>query len=442
MPEMLWAALIFAILPRPKAINIIRDLVVFVSKIQNTVPVYDLTHTGLAELPPDLLDTILEFLASRRQAGEVLRPLLLLNELPARDQWKNAIAQEPSQYDWEPLRVAVLRTLDHQSQEATDCRWVRVISHYYAGMIKIPSREDIMNLLYYPERGNMRQVRPSIRSLEGILPGLDFIERQWPPKFWAQCLADTECYPLNFLTREDSAVESISREHISSLYDLLILHNINTITTTAIDPKHDTVFGTALYALSVLRELVEFGGDSVHAQMGLRSILECFITLSYLQKKNDPDLWRSHRVFGSGQAKLTFLKCDEMEERPKCIDMQTLELMMNEDAWEESLEINLGHWNNSNLRKTSETAEVKDEYDRYYAWTSTYTHGHWAAIRDSVFDICGNPLHRGHRVPRLVARKLPSVIPDACRLVDRILEIVSNIYPEFSHRIDGPAQSE
>jgi hypothetical protein len=48
--------------------------------------------------------------------------------------------------------------------------------------------------------------------------------------------------------------------------------------------------------------------------MGLRTVLECYVTLAYLMKKNDEALWRSFRVYGAGQGKLAFLKIDESEE--------------------------------------------------------------------------------------------------------------------------------
>jgi hypothetical protein len=309
LPEMLWAALIFTILPRKKAFSIFRQLAEFIDQFRESArPVYDLTHTGLADLPPEILDPILGFLASKQQAGDVLRPLLLFKDLPARDRWENAINQETTGSDWGALRVAVRGTLDHQSENATDCRWVRVFFRLWTGMLKMPWRDDVLDIIYYPDRGDLRQVRPSIRATEIAITEPEFKNRQWPAKFWAQCLSDTDCFPLMMETKEDSVLENVSVDHVSRLYELLVIHNLATNITTAVDAKHDTVFGAALYSLSVLREIVEFGGNTIQARMGLRSILECLVTLTYLQKKDDPSLWQSHRVFGSGQAKLTFLR--------------------------------------------------------------------------------------------------------------------------------------
>ena len=70
--------------------------------------------------------------------------------------------------------------------------------------------------------------------------------------------------------------------------------------------------------------------------------------------------------------------------------------------------MDFGHWKGSNLRQMSIDAEVKDEYDSYYDWASGYAHGHWAAARNTVFDICANPLHRLHRVPLYSTRIIDS----------------------------------
>jgi hypothetical protein len=103
--------------------------------------------------------------------------------------------------------------------------------------------------------------------------------------------------------------------------------------------------------------------------------------------------------------------------------------------WEEFQPIELGHWDKKDLRTLSESIGLKGEYDRFYSWTSSYSHGHWGAIRESVFDTCMNPLHRLHRIPRPKAKALPDVVPDACFYVDKILEVLDKLYPHFAGRV-------
>ena len=225
-------------------------------------------------------------------------------------------------------------------------------------------------------------------------------------------------------------------ERLGEVYNLLIEHTYETLATSGVNTRHDTVFGMGLYCLGLLQELLRVGNCySISARTTLRTIVECNITLAYLAKKDDAELWQSYRIYGSGRAKLAFLKLDELADKPSYVDVQRLEQITNEDRWQELIDIDLSHWDKTDLRKMSIEANVKDVYDRFYDWTSTFTHGHWGAIRDVVFDTCHNPLHRLHRIPRQSIRALPDVVPDACRLVDEILEIVSQLYPEFPHKV-------
>lgn len=227
----------------------------------------------------------------------------------------------------------------------------------------------------------------------------------------------------------------ISLDSLDHLHIALCKHALVTQTTSGVDAKHDAVFGTALFCLNLLRELITCGVRSTLGRMALRTILESQITLAYLIKKNDPSLWLSHRVYGAGQAKLSFLKLDGDEALPEYVSLETLRALANEDQWQEFLNIDLGHWDKTNLRKMSEVADLKDMYDRYYPWPSAFVHGHWGAVRDTVFTTCLNPLHRLHRVPRLNARIQNEVLTDASTLIDQVLTLVNQCYPSFSMRL-------
>ena len=225
-------------------------------------------------------------------------------------------------------------------------------------------------------------------------------------------------------------------ERLGEVQNMLVEYTYKTRATSSVDAQHDTVFGLGLYCLGLLQELLQFGYcNSISARTTLRTIAECYITLAYLAKKDDAELWQSYRVYGAGQAKLAFLRLDESDDEPSYVDVLTLKELANENMWQEFLNIDLGHWNNTDLRKMSIAADVKDVYDRFYGWTSTFAHGHWGAIRDTVFYTCGNPLHRLHRIPRQSPRALPDALPDAGELADKILEIVAKLYPSFPHRV-------
>jgi hypothetical protein len=309
-----------------------------------------------------------------------------------------------------------------------------------AGKFYLPrgAEELAKEFLGYPNYGDMRKVRPSIRATEGALDAAsrhrETEEREWPKKFWAQCYVDTECLPFPSTPFNVSLVVGTTSERVRQVYDLLVEHCKQTSSTTTIDAKHDTVFGHGLYCLSILQELLRIGASqSITARIAFRTLVEGYITLAYLAKKNAPEPWTSYRVFGAGQAKLQYLKLEDLDAAPSFVNVDTLKALANEDHWEEFLPIELGHWANSDLRRLSIDAEVKDDYDKFYGWTSSFAHGHWGSVRDTVYDTCGNPLHRLHRIPRKSARALPDIVPDACAITDKALEIVERCYPKSVH---------
>ena len=174
---------------------------------------------------------------------------------------------------------------------------------------------------------------------------------------------------------------------------------------------------------------------SIGARFGLRVLLESYVTLAYLLAKDEMEMWRSYRVYGAGQAKLAALKLEEAVGHPLSISVERLRGIANEDIWEEFVDIDLGHWARVNLRQLAINAGVKEDYDRFYSWTSTYAHGHWGAVRSVVFDTCGNPLHRLHRIPREEPLAQPDSIADAVELVDKTLALVDKAYLGFPDRL-------
>ena len=440
LPEMVWAALLLTNdnIVRNEALDVFRQVGKFVSKNSDNGILPEITITGLSKFPGDKLLELLVSITAKEKQRKALLPLLLFDSLPAKEIWVRALSSENEEIHWEPLAHAVAKTLDHQSQEATDCRWLRVYCMMLGGKLKLPSEELIKEIYYYPNYGDMRKVRPSIRASEGAFNMLEEKHDNWPISFWKECYEKTPCIPLNIKPnyRFKSDTKKIL-QILADIYTNLVDHSFNTSKQTDINPRHDTIFGTAFFTLLLLRELLKADNRiSISGRLILRTIVECYITLFYLIKKDDEELWKSYRVFGTGQAKLSWLKYDDMEKKPEFIDLDMLKNFANEDMWLEYVQINLGHWEKSNLRKMSEDCGVKDVYDKYYSWTSTYTHGHWGAIRETAFDTCGNPLHRLHRIPSLKAPNHPDVVPDALQLINEMMNKVSDYYPDFKCRFD------
>lgn len=431
LPEMLWAAIIRVIQDQDSAIAEFRRVITFVSTHLEKEKLSDLSITGISKLDENLRGEFLDFLMSNPKTASALTVLTLFKNLPARESWLKVLP--PIEPELNILMTAVGMCLPHQSQEATDCRWLKLMLMVVAGKFHAP-REMVEPWINYPYEGDQRSVRPSIRSCEMAFNPMVEQDLTWSNNFWAESWENTPCLELFPESDTNSEERCCDLEEIHKLRGELEEHWEKTHSTTGVDAKHDGVFGTAFYTLSILSEIVSIGVNTgVLARLGLRTILETHISLRYLIQKNDDQLWTKWRTYGAGQAKLNALKFDELVEPPKFINTETLESIAGEDLWEEFINIELGSWSGADLRKLSDKAGLKSSYDQYYSWSSTYSHGTWGAIREVCFQTCGNPLHRLHRYPK--ESVLPDTLQDACILVNEILNDLSDVYPSFSPRL-------
>jgi hypothetical protein len=431
LPEMIWAALIREALGQEYALGLFRRFLNFIGKHEKKALLSDVTITSLSKLDVPLREEIIAFIVEPPDAARSLATLRLFKSLPARQSWDKLLPEiEPN---IELLMSTVGSNLWHQSQEATDCRWLRVMAQVVTGNLHIPE-ETAKNWFGYPNKGEQRSVRPSIRAAEIAPRSMEPPDLTWPNAFWEEAWHNTPCLALVKDVNVVHPGEVFTRSQVGKATEALEEHWGQTHSTTAIDAKHDAIFGMAFYSLRILQELLGIGiGTSIIGRLGLRTILEVRITLHYLIKNDDKKLWEKWRMYGAGQAKLNALKFDDNIVPPKHIDIESIERIASEDIWEEFLTINLGNWSGLDLRRLSEKADLKDIYDSHYSWTSGYTHGTWGPIRESCYQTCGNPLHRLHRYPE--RRALTETIEDAAQLVDCILEDVDIVYPSFAERI-------
>lgn len=448
MPEMLWAVLLAGTMDRQNYLNCFRKIAVvcrewFLQKDQpsegevkedpatglNFSVIADLTK--LAEVSDEEFRKFLAIPLSHPLGYAALRPLLLIDSLPGQERWRRELAAEPTEDDWNTLARSVAGVLDHQSEASTDIRWFKVILPIISGCMVFPesAAESLDELRLFPNKGDMRRVRPFIRSAEMAMRRN--LPSPWVDVFWAQVLRATGCVDPS----EGQGYTFIDTEiDPNSLYaarDEVVDRFRRSISPEHVDPRLDSAFGLALYALSVLEEV---GMHRIHTRIvgviSLRALAEVYITLRYLASVDKPAMWQSYRVYGSGQAKLAFLKIQQTQgDLPTFVDEAAIHAIANEDIWQEFLNIDVGHWANSNLRKLATDCGAKDTYDRYYDWSSAFMHGNWAAVRDTNFVTCHNPLHRLHRIPRMAHRSLASVEPDCVELVNEVIGVLEKLYP-------------
>lgn len=438
MPEMLWAVLAISTLERIEALEFFRSFTNNLYKIPKEKRAKDLFLTDLADIDAEDLERAL--VGSFRdvpRAAKALSPLLLFPELPGRKVWEKVLPSADAESAME-LVAAVSRNLGHQSQEATDCRWIRIAYQVICERLLFSEEtaHHIKEILEYPNYGDMRMVRPAIRASEISISQMKAItdssteDTAWISHFWEVGFEATPCITSDREIITEGVDPSQVFADLSRIQEEVSQGFIDTATMTSVDARHDSAFGLLLYAIETAKEVSQpIIHNGVLGRLGLRTIVEIYITLSYLIRVDDPAKWLAYRNYGSGQAKLAFLKLLDAERIPDFVDMEALEELANEDMWQEFVTIKLGNWNASNLRKMSEQADSKPIYDSYYDITSGYVHGQWSTVRDTTMTNCLNPLHRLHRVPKVHHNDKISVLDDVTELIQRMVDKVKGIYP-------------
>ncbi len=436
LPEMLWAILLLEELGRENALEVFRNVGYFVKEEKD---LSNITISGISSWDKVIRNKLFSKVFNTNDIKEALKPLLLFKELPAIEDWKFLGSIESSIEEKKlaiKLTKSIAKVLWHQSEEATDCRWAWVLAQILSGKLSVP-REMFENITQYPNKGDMRKVRPTIRASE-IGMHLNEKKNNWPEKFWLTCHQNTLCLPIPRDNNYNEKVDlNLLIKDIRKIKIELISHFIIAEKNSNIDYKHSVIFGSTFYVLRLICELTATNlWKGATSRLILRSIAEVYITCSYLIKNDTPDTWRGFREYGSGKVKQSYLKLRDLTSTPSFVNIKLMEEIANEDKWEEFVSIELGHWDKTNLREMSEDAKCKEVYDKYYDWTSAYTHGNWGAIRESVIDKCFNPLHRLHIFPSMVIHKLPSAIHDAIDLTNQLLDLLESQYPNFPLRLN------
>lgn len=326
LPEMLWACLIISAVPREIALNLFVRIAALGFPFRNENQDgknWSLNHSSIVRLPEDIFDKLVSIVISSFSSGEnILRPLLLFESLPGIGRWQIYLKTPPIETDWEQVSLAVAKTLDHQSQESTDIRWLRIMFKAALGKIHVSNNvdseviDDIINYHTFDVNSiKMQSVRAIIRSLElgAEIDANTFIEiseNQWSNKFWQECLEKTECiFPEFKMPILPETNYSHCLKQLKQLQELLIGHFMHELRTTKLCAKYETVFGYGFYCVALLEELLQGNNNTaILGRLALRTLVECKITLAYLLMKNEYDLWSKYRNFGLGQVKLALLK--------------------------------------------------------------------------------------------------------------------------------------
>ncbi|WP_061206887.1 DUF5677 domain-containing protein [Leptospira santarosai] len=433
MPEYLWLGLILVGLGRRNGIEIILKIFSEILAVK-----IDLDRPRLSDILNLSVDEqrILYEILLRNVERSLLAPLSILlnrNDFPIFNEY---FYQTSLSFEGRLLIISdsIKAFSSSQSDYATDLRYLSLHLLFAKGRIKVMESNELVieALLEYPrldhESEKMKSYRGIIRSMEGVLNAE--VDTDFCNYFWKEIGMITSC-KASYISFEQSEIDyKLFATNSKRLLDFILLAHKDLLLS---DNKFEVLIGSATYSLKIFNEIIENSlGNGILGRHGVRTILEIYIMLKYLLKKEPENskIWEEYKLYGLSKYKLILLKAREKQNDENAhFNPVIAEFIVNEIMWEEYLDIDLKYFDRQGIREKSIEVKEKDLYDMLYDYDSSFAHGLWGAIRESSMLTCDTPSHQGHIIPDINnLQRLPDVKADMRLLLTKMFLIISEIY--------------
>lgn len=330
------------------------------------------------------------------------------------------------------------------SNEATDLRYLVVYYLIIGDKLRFASEDMALidAIKYYPICTHQDPRMNIYRSLIRACEGFDFIEADlnFIENFWNEIgsLSGCDPYYINYEIKGQQIMEKHLRilernlEYITTKYKMISINN----------DKYEVLIGSFSYSIKLFKEIVEKSmTDSIHSRLSFRTIIEVFIMLKYLVllEKQNPKVWSEYKLYGVSKYKLVLLKLRETNLKNNShINEAILDCIVNEEKWEEFIDIDLKYFDNASIREKSIKVGEKELYDLYYDYNTNFAHGLWGAIRESSMLPCNTPSHRFHSVPDIGCnQELHEISFDLVLIMDKLQNLVSEQFERPEESSEG-----
>ncbi|MBW2608496.1 MAG: hypothetical protein JRD05_12780 [Deltaproteobacteria bacterium] len=245
----------------------------------------------------------------------------------------------------------------------------------------------------------------SVRATWGVVQGCEDMKvTPWVQRFWGFGL-DTPCFSKTRQKGRDRI--RLSREQRS------LIGKIDRLWKTIVksQPRHsllfqgDVVLGLSCRVWRFMHHIIEASatGNGEMAEIAARCQWDSVITLEWLIKKDDPELFKKYRTFSAGKAKaaLERLRGDEDKYGGPAMAKKLAATFQGEiqegvGIWEQFMNEERGGWTKEGTRQMAEDLSKMMEYDTFFRRLSDIVHGTWRALERYHLVKCLNPLHCGH----------------------------------------------
>lgn len=432
MPEYIWIGLILKYFGREEGL---KKSYYIISKIHNVAPdLYTVRLSQILKLDTNIQEEIYEYIISLgvKDAISPLTIFLTGSQAPVFAKYFYSYKQ-----GIEDRCKAIVETMseimDHQSNEATDIRFVAVYFNILSGKMHL-LKEQVNLLISHPASKHideiMRMARPIVRSLEMMILTFENTDSEYLKGFW-RCVSEmTECdiFVINF-PEENRSITA----YMESLHEVFVYLSELLIASNMLDEKMNVLLGIATYSYKRLKEIYRHQlFNSISGRSCVRVLIEDYIMMKYLMKNEafHENIWHDYQLYGMGLYKLVLARhreSDCLEESH--FDEKYIEALVNEFKGEEFINMDTRYFDKQNIRSKAESVNEKSLFGLYYDYDSSFEHGLWGAIRESSLLKCNNPAHKYHCVPDIEDEiVLKTVLPDCVMIMNKTILFLNELY--------------
>lgn len=432
MPEYFWIGLILKYYGREEGL---RKSYGIISTLHKLAPdLYTARLSQILKLDTDIQKQFYDYIVCMG-AKEALAPLTIYLTASRAPVFAECFyCPEQSIDDRCEAIVQTMRdTMDHQSNEATDIRFVSLYFNLLSGKVHL-LKEQVDLLVSYPVSKHtdeiMRMARPTVRSLEMMILTFENADSEYLKGFW-RCVSEmTECsiFAIEFPEEKRNITAYMEKLHEVFVY-------LSELFTAAdpLDEKMNVLLGIATYSYKRLKEIYEYHlFNSISGRSCVRVLIEDYIMMKYLVKNeaSHDNIWRDYQLYGMGLYKLVLARHRESSiSEQSHFDEKYIEALVNEFKGEEFIDMDTKYFDKQNIRLKAESVDEKNLFGLYYDYDSSFEHGLWGAIRESSLLKCNNPAHKYHCVPDIEDKtRLKTVLPDCIMVMNKTVSFLNGLY--------------
>lgn len=310
MPEYLWIGLILKYYGRDEGL---RKSYGIISALHKLAPgLYTARLSQILKLDADIQKRFYDYITCSG-AKEALAPLtVFLTASKAPVFAKCFYCPDQSVEDrCEAIIQTMREIMDHQSNEATDIRFVALYFNQLSGEVHL-LREQVDLLVAYPSSKHtdeiMRMARPTVRSLEMMILTFEEVDSAYLKEFW-RCVSEmTDC--SIFAIRFPEEKRNITA-YMEKLHEVFVYLSKLFSTAVPFNEKMSVLLGIATYSYKRLKEIYEHQlFNSISGRSCVRVLIEDYIMMKYLAKNESfhENIWRDYQLYGMGLYKLVLAR--------------------------------------------------------------------------------------------------------------------------------------